>query len=70
MTQPDTEVRLKITHIHNVSYRGESFEAWIMFVDGIYNATFRHESDLNMFLDCFKARVSGKIVLEQVYRDP
>lgn len=70
MEPQDKDVRVKVTHINTVTTNGEPHEAWMLVVEGQYRATFRHESDLNWFLTFLQEQIEGKLVFEQVYRDP
>jgi len=65
----DTEVRVKIMHLHSVMTDGESHQAWLLLVNGKYRATFRFESDLDGFLEFFQTIIPDKkIVYEIVYK--
>ena len=69
MQVSDKDVLVKIMHIHNVSYQGESCEAYILLVNRKYCATFRYKEDLDRYLDWFKSQVTGRIIIEVAYKD-
>lgn len=66
----DKEVRVKVIHIHTTAAYGQTFPVWIVLVNGEYRATFRYESDKDYLLERIKAQVPGKVLFEEVYRDP
>jgi hypothetical protein len=70
MPDQDKDVRVKIMNLHSVAYDGGSMSAFLVLVDNQYRATFRYQEDLNNFLEHLKSRITGKIIFEEVYRDP
>ena len=65
----DTDVLVKVMHIHNVVSNGKTHEAFVLLIDRQYRATFRYKEDLDHYLDWFKTQVQGRIIIEEAYKN-